>query len=589
VPAVVILLVVLGTFYLGYRYYATYLAERVYVLDDGIPTPAQRIDDGIDFVPTNKHVLFGHHFTSVAGAAPIVGPAIAVFWGWLPALIWVVLGTLFAAGVHDFGSIVVSVRNRAQNIGTLTRSVINPRSRTLFLAIIFFLLTLVNAVFAVVIANLFIANPGAVIPIVLEIPLAIAIGQYIYRTRTSALGPSILGVVVLYLLILVGNAYPIELDGLAEALGVGPRTVWIVALFAYAFVASRIPVWVLLQPRDYINSHQLFIALGVIFLGLLVGLDRIVAPAVATGLPEGTPSFFPFLFVTVACGAISGFHSLVASGTTSKQLARERDAKYVGYVGALGEGSLALGAILATTAGIAAVGLDWGELYPDFATASGGAVGNFVSGIAGFAGHLGVPEDLGRIFAAVVVISFAATTMDTGIRLQRYIIQEIGDLVPAERPSVLAGFQRATRNLTAVTAMAVAFPLALALAPGGGEEGLAFGRLWTLFGTTNQLTAGLALAVIAVWVTRGGRNALPQLIPLTFLLAMTVWALVLNLVDFVRDGDWLLAPLDAIILVLAVWLVVEAILGIRKARAGGFDPAEDEDAGVVRTADRGRS
>jgi carbon starvation protein len=589
VPAVVILLVVLALFAAGYRFYASYLAEQVYVLDDAIPTPAHTMHDGVDFVPTNKHVLFGHHFTSVAGAAPIVGPAIAVLWGWVPALLWVVLGTIFAAGVHDFGSIVVSIRNRAQNIGTLTRSVINPRSRTLFLAIIFFLLTLVNAVFAVVIGNLFIANPGAVIPIVLEIPLAIAIGQYIYRTKTSALVPSIVGVVILYALILVGNAYPIELDGLAEALGVGPRTVWIVALFAYAFVASRIPVWVLLQPRDYINSHQLFIALGVIFLGLLVGMDRIVAPAINTGLPGDTPNFFPFLFVTVACGAISGFHSLVASGTTSKQLAKDRDAKYVGYVGALGEGSLALGAILATTAGIAAVGLDWGELYSDFGTAGAGAVGNFVAGIAGFAGHLGVPEDLGRIFAAVVVISFAATTMDTGVRLQRYIIQEIGDLVPAERSSVLGGFRRATRNLTAVTALAVVFPLALALAPGGGEQGLAFGRLWTLFGTTNQLTAGLALAVIAVWVTRSGRSAIAQLVPLVFLLTMTVWALVLNLIDFVRDGDWLLAPLDAIILVLAVWLVVEAFLGIRKARAGGFTAAEDEDAGVYHATPGQRS
>ncbi|MEX1164686.1 MAG: carbon starvation protein A [Nitriliruptor sp.] len=590
-PAIIVLVVVLGLFALGYRYYASYLAEKVYALDDALPTPAVTMEDGIDFVPTNKHVLFGHHFTSVAGAAPIVGPAIAVFWGWVPALLWVVFGTIFAAGVHDFGSIVVSVRNRAQNIGTLTSAVINRRSRTLFLIIIFFLLTLVNAVFAVVIGNLFVANPGAVIPIVLEIPLAIGLGQYIYRTKTSALVPSLVGVAVLYALILVGNAYPIELDGVAEMLGVGARTVWIVALFIYAFIASRIPVWVLLQPRDYINSHQLFIALGVIFLGLLIGLDRIVAPAINTGLPEGTPSFFPFLFVTVACGAISGFHSLVASGTTSKQLAKDTDAKYVGYVGALGEGSLALGAILATTAGIAAVGLDWGELYPDFGTAGGGAVGNFVAGIAGFAGHLGVPEDLGRIFAAVVVISFAATTMDTGVRLQRYIIQEMGQLVPERRGGVLGGFRKATMNLTTVTAIAAGVPLALALAPSSGDTadaGFAFGRLWTLFGTTNQLTAGLALAVIAVWVTRSGRNALPQLIPLTFLLAMTVWALVLNLIDFVERGDWLLAPLDAIILVLAVWLVAEAFMGIRKARAGGFDPADDEAAGVHRTDQRTR-
>jgi carbon starvation protein len=570
-PAFVVLVVVLGIFYLGWRYYSLYLAERVYVLDDARRTPAHASRDEIDYVPTNKHVLFGHHFTSVAGAAPIVGPAIAVFWGWVPALIWVVLGTVFAAGVHDFGSIVVSVRNRAENIGTLTRTIINTRSRTLFLLIIFFLLTLVNAVFAVVIGNLFVANPGAVIPIVLEIPLAIAVGAYIHRTRTSALIPSIVGVTILYALILVGNAFPIELDGMAEAVGVGPRTLWIVLLFAYAFVASRIPVWILLQPRDYINSHQLFIALAVIFLGLLVGFDRIVAPAINTGLPEGTPSFFPFLFVTVACGAISGFHSLVASGTTSKQLDRESDARHVGYLGALGEGSLATGAILATTAGIAAVGMDWRETYPDFATAAGGAVGNFVAGIAGFASHLGVPEDLGRIFAAVVVISFAATTMDTGVRLQRYIIQEIGEMVGArpdgtDRAGAGGTFRRATRNLTAVTAMAVIVPLGLALAPGGGDAGFAFGRLWTLFGTTNQLTAGLALAVIAVYVTRRGRNPIAQLVPLVFLLTMTTWALILNLIDFVREEDWLLAPLDLIILVLAGWLIVEAALALQRAR-----------------------
>jgi carbon starvation protein len=579
VPAIVVLVAVFAVYWLGWKYYSVYLADRVYVLDDRNPTPAHVYADGVDFVPTNKHVLFGHHFTSVAGAAPIVGPAIAVFWGWVPALVWVVLGTIFAAGVHDFGSLVVSVRNRAQNIGTLTRTVINPRSRTLFLLIIFFLLTLVNAVFAVVIGNLFVANPGAVIPIVLEIPLAIAIGAYIYRTKTSALVPSIVGVTILYLLILVGNAYPIELDTAAEALGIGPRTLWILLLFLYAFIASRIPVWVLLQPRDYINSHQLFIALAVIFLGLIIGLDRIVAPAIQTALPDGTPSFFPFLFVTIACGAISGFHSLVASGTTSKQLDKETDARHVGYLGAVGEGSLALGAILATTAGIAAVGLNWDELYPDFGTAAGGAVGNFVQGIAGFASHLGVPTDLGTIFAAVVVISFAATTMDTGVRLQRYILQEIGEMVGVDadgrsRGGIGATFHRITRNLTAVTFLAVIVPLSLALAPGGGEQGYAFGRLWTLFGTTNQLTAGLALAVIAVYVTRRGRNAMAQIVPLVFLLAMATWALLLNLRDFVQEGDWVLAPLDLAILVLAVWLVAEAFLALRKARR---EPAERVD------------
>jgi carbon starvation protein len=555
-PAFVVAAVVGVLFFLGYRYYSSYLARRVYGLDPAFVTPAHEFNDGIDYVPTNKHVLFGHHFTSVAGAAPIVGPAIAVFWGWGPALAWIVLGTIFAAGVHDFGALMVSVRHKAKSIGTLAGDVINARARMLFLAIIFFLLTLVNAVFAVVIGNLFVANPGAVIPIVLEIPLAIGIGQYIYRTKSSALIPSIVGVIVLYALILVGNAYPISLDGLAETLGVDQtRNVWVVLLFAYTFIASRIPVWVLLQPRDYINSHQLFIALGVIGLGVIVGMNTIAAPVI-NDTPEGSPSFFPFLFITIACGAISGFHSLVSSGTTSKQLDKETDGRYIGYMGAIGEGSLATGAVLAATAGVAATRADWDALYPDFATASGGAVGNFVRGVAEFANNIGVPLDLATIFAAVVVISFAATTMDTGVRLQRYVVQEIGELT---------GARVLSRNLTLATAIAVLIPLGMALLPGGGEAGYTFGVLWQLFGTTNQLTAGLALSVIAVWVTRSGRNPTAVLVPLVFLLTMTSWALIKNLQNFIEAEQWVLAPLDAIIFVLAIWLIVEAALSLRTA------------------------
>ncbi len=554
-PAIFVALGVIGVYALGWRFYSRYVTERVYALDPAFVTPAHEYEDGVDYVPTNKHVLFGHHFTSIAGAAPIVGPAIAVFWGWVPALAWIVLGTVFAAGVHDTGALVVSVRNKAQNIGTLTTSVINPRSRTLFLVIIFFLLTLVNAVFAVVIAILFEGNPTAVIPIFFEIPLAIGVGQVIYRTKSSALVPSLVGVALLYLSIFVGQAFPITLDGLAEGLGMSARTLWILILFAYTWVASRIPVWILLQPRDYINSHQLFIALAVIFLGILVGFDRIVAPAL-NSLPEGSPHWFPFLFITIACGAVSGFHSLVSSGTTSKQLDRETDARYVGYVGALGEGSLALGSVLATTAGVGALAA-WQERYSDFAAASDGALGGFVEGIGHFAGNLGVPTAIGTTFAAVVVISFAATTMDTGVRLQRYIVQEIGGIV---------GNRTLSQNIMVATTVAVLMPLGMALLPGGGERGYTFGRLWQLFGTTNQLTAGLALAVVAVWVTRNGRNPLAVVAPLVFLLTMTTWALVLNLQNFIRDRDVVLGLLDAIIMGLAVWLIVEAVMAMRSAR-----------------------
>ncbi|MFC5999574.1 carbon starvation protein A [Quadrisphaera sp. GCM10027208] len=556
-PAIVVAVAVLAIFLVGYRYYSAYLARRVFGLDPAFVTPAHELRDGVDFVPTNKHVLFGHHFTSVAGAAPIVGPAIAVFWGWGPALAWIVLGTVFAAGVHDFGSIVVSVRHKARSIGTLAGDVINRRARILFLLIIFFLLTLVNAVFAVVIGNLFVANPGAVLPVILSIPFAIGIGQYIYRTRSSALVPSLVGVAILYFFIWVGEQVPLDITPLATDLGFDrPRDLWVIILFVYTFFASRLPVWVLLQPRDYINSHQLFIALGVILLGMLVGMDRIVAP-VLNDVPEGSPPIFPFLFITIACGAISGFHSLVASGTTAKQLDKDTDARYVGYVGAAGEGSLAMGSVLAVSAGLAATQVEWEAFYVDFATASGGATNNFVQGVANFANNLAVPLDVAAVFAAVVVISFAATTMDTGVRLQRYVIQEISES---------AGFRPLARNLTLASLVAVIVPLVMALLPGGGEAGYTFGVLWQLFGTTNQLTAGLALAVIAVWVTRSGRPSLPVLVPLVFLLVMTSWALVVNLGNFIEEGQWVLAPLDAIIFVLAVWLIVEAAIALRSAR-----------------------
>lgn len=565
-PAVVVAVVVGVLYFLGWRYYSRYLADHVYALDPAFVTPAHRFTDGVDYVPTNKHVVFGHHFTSVAGAAPIVGPAIAVFWGWGPALAWIVLGTIFAAGVHDFGSLAVSVRHDAKNIGTITKDIISARARTLFLIIIFFLLTLVNAVFAVVIGNLFVANPGAVIPIFVEIPLAIVIGQYIYKTRSAALVPSILGVIGLYVLIWVGQQYPVDIAPLAEGLGIdNTRNLWIIIMFAYAFIASRLPVWILLQPRDYINSHQLFIALGVVALGILVGWSTIVAPLV-NDVPDDAPSVFPFLFITIACGAISGFHSLVASGTTAKQIDKETDARYVGYMGAVGEGSLAMGAVLACTAGAVATRADWEALYPDFATASGGAVGNFVNGIGQFANNLGVPLDLAVVFGAVVVISFAATTMDTGVRLQRYIVQEISEI---------AGWRMGARNLTVAGLIAVAVPLAMALLPGGGDAGYTFGVLWQLFGTTNQLTAGLALTVVAVWVTKRGRNPIAVIIPLVLLLVMTSWALVVNLLKFIEEGQWVLAPLDAIIFVLAMWLVVEAALALRgKSGRGAPESAE---------------
>uniref|UniRef100_UPI00036FEA42 carbon starvation CstA family protein n=1 Tax=Nocardiopsis halophila TaxID=141692 RepID=UPI00036FEA42 len=341
------------------------------------------------------------------------------------------------------------------------------------------------------------------------------------------------------------------------------------------------------QPRDYINQQQMVLALAIIVLGIVVGMDTIAAPVV-NDVPAGSPPWFPLLFITIACGAVSGFHSLVGSGTTSKQLDRETDARFVGYMSSLGEGTLAVCSILACTAGVLVLsgneGLSWDQMYADWASAQDNPAGRFTEGVAGFAENLLVPQQIGIVFAAIVVISFAATSLDTAVRLQRYIIQEIADI---------AGVRPLARNLTLATLLAVAVPLALALVPGD----FALGTLWLLFGTTNQLTAGLALSVIAVWVTRRGRNPVMVLIPLVFLVVMTAWALVIQAMGFLASPEplqrFLLAPLDLAVLALAVWMVVEAAFALRRAfaeRRGRPSPGAEsggDSASSVGGADEG--
>jgi carbon starvation protein len=539
--ALALMLIGLGAFALGYLFYSRFIARHIFALDDSRPTPAHEQADGIDFVATNRFVLWGHHFTSVAGAAPIVGPAIAVIWGWLPAFIWVVVGTIFIAGVHDFGAIWASIRNKARSVGALTGSLVGRRAQSLFMIVIFLLLLMVNAVFAVVIAGLFVSFPESVIPAWSAIVVALILGQLIYRRLIGLTLLSIIGVAVLYLMIWVGQFVPIALPD--QAVGLGANAQWIVILFVYAAIASLLPVWVLLQPRDYINGLQLFIGLGLIFAAVLVANPQVVAPAINQNVPPGTPPLIPLLFVTIACGAISGFHGLVSSGTTSKQLNRESDARFVGYFGAVGEGSLALAAIIATTAGFATLG-EWEALYTAFGS---GGVNAFVAGGATImqSGY-GLPMAVGTTLLAVMAVLFAATTMDTGIRLQRYIIQEWGQIHDMNW----------LRGKSASTLVAVGACLALAFGAGGldGTGGLV---IWPLFGTTNQLLAALTLLVITLMVARLGRPPWFTLVPMIGLLIMTVAALLMQLIQFYRDGDWFLLSLDILVLIAAIAVVLE--------------------------------
>ena len=536
-------------FFLSYVFYSRFLAKKIYEIDSDIVTPAHEFKDGIDYVPTNKYVLFGHHFTSVAGAAPIIGPAIAVIWGWLPAVLWVVFGTIFIGAVHDFGCLVISAKNKGHSIGDLTGNIIGKRARALFLTIIFFLTWIVIAVFAYVIATLFSQFPTSVLPVNIQIIIAVVIGLVIYRTKFGILFPSIIALLVLYGFIYFGTYTPMHLPAFIG----GQTESWIVLLLVYAFIASVLPVWLLLQPRDFINSHQLFVGLGIMYLGLFIVHPPMVAPALNLEVEGGLP-WFPFLFITIACGAISGFHGLVGSGTTSKQLNNIKDARMIGFGSMLGEGSLGLMSVIASTAGFATLAA-WKSHYSSWSAAGSmdAKIGAFVNGGAYFLKEgLMLPDGFGTTLIAVIVISFAATTLDTSTRIQRYITSELGEIYNI----------KILTNRFVAAAIAAFTPLILIF----GGEGLSWKRLWPIFGATNQMLAGLSLLVLTVYLYRKGRNILYTLIPLIFLIIMTTTAMVFSLKEFIKSRNWILTILSVLLLSFSAWIILEAINVVRNLK-----------------------
>lgn len=582
--AIWLALVALGLYLFGWLWYSRFLAEKIYRLDPNFVTPAHRYRDGVDYVPTNKWILWGHHFTSIAGAAPIVGPAIAIYWGWGPALAWIVLGTVFAAGVHDFGALVLSARHKGQSVGTLANRLIGRRAKLLFLFIILILILMVNAVFAWVIANLFINNPATVLPVILQIPVAVWIGYAVLRRGGSLLVPSIVGIVLMYgTAVLTTNVEALQIDLLGWFGGEGAQTalfgldatpasflVWILVLMVYVFFASTLPVWKLLQPRDYINAQQLVLGLLALYGGLLITMPEVTAPAYN---PDTDTSWFPLLFITIACGAISGFHGLVSSGTSSKQLDKETDARTVGYLGAVGEGCLALITVIAV-ATVFSSQTEFLDNYSSFAAAGGGGVGHFIAGAAALAGGLGIPENVASTIVGLIIVCFALTTMDSGVRLLRYVISELGVEYGAPRLS----------NVYVGGGIAVFLTAALVL---GADDGRGLGSggwmLWPLFGTSNQLLAGITLMLISLWLFRKGRNPLPTIIPMVFLLVMTVWAMTQQVVfDWSGMGDaettWLLFILGAGILAFALWILFEAtrLFSNLEALKGMEDPSDED-------------
>ncbi|MGI9559242.1 MAG: carbon starvation CstA family protein [Thermodesulfobacteriota bacterium] len=553
--AAVVAITAIVLFLVGYRFYAAFLAKKVFKISDSEITPAHEMEDGVDYVPAKKGVLFGHHFSSIAGAAPIIGPAIAVFWGWVPAVLWVVLGTIFMGAVHDFSALVISARNRGSSVGDIAGDLITPRVRTLFLIIVYFLVFFVMAVFAYAIAVLFVKFPSSVLPVNLEIVMALVLGFIFYRKKSGSTAATAVAHALLIAAIWAGTKFHIAVPELA-----GSQVVtWVVFLFGYAFVASVLPVWTLLQPRDYLNSFQLVAGLVLLVAGIIALNPEITAPAFnAQAVSEGAP-IVPFLFVTIACGAISGFHGLVSSGTTSKQLDKMSHCHPIGYGCMLGEGTLAVIAILAVTAGIG--GAEWFERYGTWDMAKNGGMTNFVDGAAVFLEGLRIPREFGITIISVLVISFAATSLDTAARIQRLVVGELG---AAYKVDFLKNRYAAT-----FVAVAPAFLLAiLAQAPGRGPGSGGF-ILWPLFGATNQLIAGLTLLVATVYLWKTKRPFIYTLVPMIFVILAAGGSVVFNIFNFA--GNRLLQGLSVCVFILTLWLLFEAAGFIRRnaGRQGG--------------------
>ncbi|MEO1826619.1 MAG: carbon starvation CstA family protein, partial [Roseibacillus sp.] len=543
---------------------------------------------------------------------------LAVIWGWVPALLWVLFGSILIGAVHDFGALVVSIRNRGQTVGDIAGRILSQRTRLLFLSVLFLALTIVLAIFGLVIAAVLKQYPAAILPCLIQIPIAVVIGYYLHRHGVNLLIPSLVTLGLMYLTVAFGNIG--FLATINQTLASMPVIAWVCILLIYSYIASVLPVWTLLQPRDFINSLQLISTLGLIVVGLVITAFvggapvtpeekrqalEIVAPAFRAA-PEGAPSIFPFLFITIACGAISGFHCLVSSGTSSKQLKSESDALFVGYGSMITEGFLAVLVILACVAGLGLGAQADGETlfgsaaydarYDSWSAAGSLAakIGAFVEGSANFLITLGLKAQFAVALMGVFVASFAATTLDTACRLQRYVVQELASTFTRKKTSPAPPSSHPLSILTnkhGATIFAIVLAGALAALPppeaawtlnSAGKGGLI---LWPLFGATNQLLAGLAFLVITFWLWRRSLPVWFIIPPTIVMLILPGIAMTIKVYEFFQNSQFLLAVLGLATIALQLWIILEAKSAWPRARG----VIEDLSGSTETLPDGGRS
>lgn len=523
-------------FFAGYVFYGRYLA-RVFKLDNSRETPAHTMKDGVDYVPTKPIVLLGHHFASIAGAAPIIGPVTAAVFGWIPVYLWIIFGGIFMGAVHDLSALVASVRHKAKSIGKVIEEQVGPFGKKLFLVFAWATLVLILAAFLVIVAKTFEAKPEVAMASCLFILLALVFGVSIYKLKLNLAVGTVVGVLLLFLCIYLGMQFPIQMS----------MAGWVWVLMGYIFIASVVPVWVLLQPRDYLNSFLLYFLLLGAFFGIVV-TNPVIRLEPYRGFSQDIGYLFPILFVTVACGAISGFHSLVASGTTSKQLYKETDARPIGY------GAMLIESLLAVIALIAAAALSQREYGYFMSGGGGGPVALFANGVGGFMAKLGIPVDTAVSFAALTVSAFALTTLDTGTRLARFSFQEF--FASKENDT---GTRKWLTNRFVGTLVSVGAGGGLALS---GQ----WKAIWPLFGAANQLLAALALLAVTIWLRNKGTANWFVRYPMYFMYIMTNCALLLLLWKNVKVGNYFLSFCALLLLGVSVSMVVHALKALRKNR-----------------------
>lgn len=520
--------------FIAYKVYGKFVYKK-FGLTDKDEAPSHVLRDGIDYEPSKPIVVLGHHFASIAGAGPIVGPIIAVTFGWIPAVIWILIGGIFFGAVHDLGSMAASLKTEGKSIGVIIRNQIGLQGKQLFILFSFSTLILVIAVFADIIAKTFVNNPGVASASISFILLAVIFGwvsRILGSKKNAFLVLTVIGVILMYLFVYLGTQFPFALNY---------RT-WIICLLAYAFIASVTPVSLLLQPRDYLNSYLLYGLIIAAILGVVIANPEIKMGNEIHVNSESLGYIFPVLFVTIACGAISGFHSLVASGTTSKQIDKVSDAKVVGFGGMLIESFLA----------IIAVGAVAILSRADYAERLGveGPVPLFSTGLGGMISTLGFPEEFAVGFVALTVSAFALTTLDTCTRLARFTLQEYFEDMEQPAAKVMA------ENRFLSTGIVVLLSILLLAS---GE----FTTLWPIFGSANQLLAALALLTLSVWLIKRKINALFVMIPMFFMFTVTLASLGLFAWKNYQDQVYVLAVIAALLFILAISLMALAYKSLK--------------------------